>query len=198
MRPLAFTFPYDVVFVAVFIWSFAREQGLIRRATKASATGDAPADRGSIYTILLTQGLGFLAAFGAPWIVPSWGRLPDERIAFWTGLAILIAGAMLRRICFRALGESFTGEVRVRAEQRVVTTGPYRWIRHPGYSAGILLIIGIGIALGTWLGALVGAVFTAVGYAYRIRVEERALMEGLGDAYRDYMKRTKRFIPFVV
>jgi protein-S-isoprenylcysteine O-methyltransferase Ste14 len=198
MLPLALTFPYVVFLAAVVLWSFIQEQGLVSRGTKATVTGDAPADRGSLYAIMVTQAFGFMAAFGAPWFSPMWGRLPDERVAFSIGIVLIVAAATLRRMCFRALGESFTGEVRVRAEQRVVTTGPYRWVRHPGYSAGILLTVGIGVAMGTWLGALLGGVFTAVGYAYRIRVEERALLNGLGDSYRDYMKRTKRFIPFVV
>jgi protein-S-isoprenylcysteine O-methyltransferase Ste14 len=198
MRPLALRFPYVIVFIAVVLWSFVREEQLVRRAAQASVSGDAPADRGSLYVVIVLQGLGFLAAVTLPWIPARWMHFPNERVAFWCGIALMIAGAALRRMCFRALGESFTGEVRVRADQRVVTTGPYRWVRHPGYSAGILMAIGVGIALGTWLGALISAVLTVIGYAYRISVEERALVNGLGDSYRDYMKRTKRFIPFVI
>jgi protein-S-isoprenylcysteine O-methyltransferase Ste14 len=198
VRPLAFTFPYVVVLLGVFVWTFVREDRLVRRAVKASTSGDAPADRGSIYAVIVLQGLGFFAAFLAGWIAPPWARFANQREAFWIGLAILIAGAVLRRICFRALGESFTGEVRVRPGQHVVTNGPYRWVRHPSYSAGILLAIGIGVTLGTWLGAVAAGALTLIGYAYRVSVEERALLHGLGDSYRDYMMHTKRFIPFVI
>jgi len=198
MRPLAFTLPYVVVFIAVFLWSFVLEERIVLRAAKATASGNAPADRGSLYVVMVTQGLGFMAAFILAWIAPVWARFPNERFAFWSGLALMIAGATLRRMCFHALGESFTGEVRVRADQRVVTTGPYRWIRHPGYSAGILMSIGVAVTLGTWLGAVVGAACTVLGYAYRVSVEERALVATLGDSYRDYARKTKRFIPFVI
>jgi protein-S-isoprenylcysteine O-methyltransferase Ste14 len=73
---------------------------------------------------MLTQALGFLAAFSLAWA--HWGRLADPRVAFWIGMLAVLAGTVLRRLCFRALGASFTGEVRVRPEQQVVSDGPYR------------------------------------------------------------------------
>src|SRR2546423_6510375 len=139
MRPLAFTYPYVLVFVATMLWSFVLEQRIVNRAIRASANGDAPADRGSLYAIMGLQGAGFFFAFLLPWMGPRWAHFPNERLAFWTGVALMIAGSALRRMCFRALGESFTGEVRVRSGQCVVTSGPYRWIRHPAYTAGILM-----------------------------------------------------------
>jgi protein-S-isoprenylcysteine O-methyltransferase Ste14 len=111
---------------------------------------------------------------------------------------MLIAGSVLRRLCFRALGPSFTGEVRVRPDQRIVAAGPYAWVRHPSYTAGILMIGGIATALGSWVGTAIAFMLTVLGYAYRVRVEERALTATLGDAYRDYAAATKRFIPFVL
>src|SRR5438874_10731508 len=152
MRPVAFTFPYVIVFAAVFVWSFLREDRLVRRAARASLSGKAPADRGSLYVVMASQAIGFLVVFIMPWIAPAWVRFPNAQFAFWLGIALMTAGAALRRLCFRALGESFTGEVRIRPDQLVVTQGPYRWVRHPGYSAGILMATGVGLALGTWLG----------------------------------------------
>jgi protein-S-isoprenylcysteine O-methyltransferase Ste14 len=196
MRPLPFVFPYVIVFWVVFFWVFSREMGVVRRARKGVDAGGAPDDKGSLRFVMLTQGLAFGAAFYLAWM--PWGRFADPRVAFWIGLAILVAGAVLRRLCFRALGESFTGEVRVRPEQRVVTAGPYRWARHPAYTAGLLMSVGVATALGSWAGALIGFVLVAIGYAYRVRVEERALMATLGSAYGDYAAQTKRFIPFVI
>jgi len=198
MRPLAFTFPYVFVFAVVVVWSFIKEDRLVRRGAKASLSGKAPADRGSLYVVIATQGIGFLAAFMMPWIGPAWARIPNELLAFWLGIALMAAGAALRRLCFRTLGESFTGEVRIRPEQHVVSHGPYRWVRHPGYSAGILMAAGAGLTQGTWLGTAVAVILTVAGYAYRVAVEERALAEGLGAPYREYMSRTKRFVPFVI
>jgi protein-S-isoprenylcysteine O-methyltransferase Ste14 len=124
--------------------------------------------------------------------------LADPRVAFWIGMLAVLAGTVLRRLCFRALGASFTGEVRVRPEQQVVSDGPYRWVRHPSYTAGVLMIVGVAIALGSWIGALIALLCTIAGYAYRVDVEERALLATLGEPYRAYRARTKRFIPFVI
>ena len=195
MRPLAYTFPYVVVFLAVFFWSFVREARIVRRAGQAARSGNAPRDRGSLYVVMWTQGLGFGLGFFLAW--KPFGRFTHQHVAFWAGIALMLAGTTLRRLSFRALGEFFTGEVRVREDQRVVTTGPYAVVRHPGYLAGIMMVVGVAIALGTWFGALVGLALTALGYAYRVSVEERALVETLGEPYRSYMARTKRFIPHI-
>src|SRR5829696_5289565 len=112
--------------------------------------------------------------------------------------AALVAGSLLRRHCFRMLGESFTGAVQVRAEQTVVQRGAYRWVRHPSYTAGILMFSGIGLSLGNWLSLAVLAVIPAATYVYRVAVEERALAATVGEPYREYMRRTKRFVPYVL
>jgi len=196
VRPLAYTFPYFIVFWVVFLWAFVREAAVIGRARKGVAAAHAPDDKGSLGVVMLTQSIGFVVAFSLAWM--PWGQFADRRAAFWVGMAMLIAGAVLRRLCFRALGASFTGEVRVRPEQHLVTAGPYRWVRHPSYTAGILMIVGVATALGSWMGAVLAFVLAVVGYAYRVRVEEQALMTTLGATYRDYAAGRKRFIPFVV
>jgi len=196
MRPLAYTFPYAILFWVTFLWAFLREAGIVNRAQKEAAKGGAPDDKGSLRFLLLAQGLGFGAAFYLAWM--PWGRFADPRLAFWIGLVLLVAGAILRRLCFRALGASFTGEVRVRRDQQVVNAGPYRWVRHPAYTAGILMIAGAATALGNGVGVVIATLLSIVGYAYRVRVEERALTSTLGDDYRVYAASTKRFIPFVI
>jgi protein-S-isoprenylcysteine O-methyltransferase Ste14 len=79
----------------------------------------------------------------------------------------------------------------------VIEIGAYRWVRHPSYTGGILMYLGTGIALTNWLSAIMMSVAGAVGYVYRVHVEERALEANLGGRYQEYMRRTKRFIPFV-
>ncbi len=111
---------------------------------------------------------------------------------------MLIAGAVLRRHCFNALGKSFTGTVVVSKDQRIVQDGVYRFVRHPSYTAAFLMFIGIGIALGSWISVAILFFVHCYLYGIRVAVEERALLETLGEPYREYMSRTKRFIPFVI
>jgi protein-S-isoprenylcysteine O-methyltransferase Ste14 len=86
---------------------------------------------------------------------------------------------------------------RARADQEVVSRGAYRILRHPWYTAGILLNTGIGIALGSWASAVLLAVASFAVYLYRIGVEERALVATIGEPYRQFMLGRKRLIPFV-
>jgi len=79
----------------------------------------------------------------------------------------------------------------------VIEAGAYRWVRHPSYAGGMLMYIGTGLALTNWLSVLIIAVAGALGYIYRVHVEERALLAHLGARYEQYMRRTKRFVPFV-
>jgi protein-S-isoprenylcysteine O-methyltransferase Ste14 len=81
--------------------------------------------------------------------------------------------------------------------QTVIQEGAYRWVRHPSYTGGMLMYLGTGLALTNWLSAVILTAMGAAGYAYRVHVEERALATTLGEQYQDYMRRTKRFLPFV-
>jgi protein-S-isoprenylcysteine O-methyltransferase Ste14 len=119
-------------------------------------------------------------------------------MTLWVGTVLLIAGSVLRRMCWRTLGRYFTGDVQVRPDQPVIDHGPYRRVRHPSYTGGMIMFAGVGVALSNWLSLFV-LVITSVGvYSYRVAVEERVLLETIGPAYLDYMKRTTRFIPYII
>jgi len=116
---------------------------------------------------------------------------------FALGLAVLLAGSALRRYCFRTLGRYFTGNVKVQADQPVIQEGLYRFVRHPSYTGGMLMYLGTGLALTNWLSTLIVVGMGIVTYSYRVRVEENALASSIGAPYVEYMRRTKRFVPFV-
>jgi protein-S-isoprenylcysteine O-methyltransferase Ste14 len=116
---------------------------------------------------------------------------------FWFGLGAMVVGGWLRRHCRQMLGSSFTGAVIVKPEQTVVQHGAYRYVRHPSYTAGAILFVGIGLALANWLSIALLVAIVFLVYAYRVYVEERALVAVIGEPYRQYMKRTKRFVPFL-
>ena len=60
------------------------------------------------------------------------------------------------------------------------------------------MYIGIGLALGNWLSFALLTIATIATYAYRVGIEERALLDAIGEPYRDYMKESKRFVPYIV
>lgn len=79
----------------------------------------------------------------------------------------------------------------------MVQSGPYRLIRHPSYLGGLISMLGLGLALGSWAAVALVVGLPLAGYLYRMQVEEQALVEGIGEPYREYMRHTKRLIPFV-
>lgn len=79
----------------------------------------------------------------------------------------------------------------------MIESGPYRLVRHPSYTGALLAFLGFGFSLGNWLALLVIIVPIFVAFAYRIKVEERALVDALGDRYVSYARRTKRLLPFI-
>jgi len=130
-------------------------------------------------------------------VVPPASFGPHAMVPFWIGIGLLAAGVALRRYAVHSLGQFFIHEVVIHAEHRVVDRGPYRWIRHPAYSGTFMALIGVGLALGNWAALLGILVMPVLAYANRVTIEERTLAAALGQEYQNYMRRTRRFIPFV-
>jgi protein-S-isoprenylcysteine O-methyltransferase Ste14 len=116
---------------------------------------------------------------------------------FVAGAILALAGVVLRLYSVASLGRWFELRVTTAAEQPVIEAGPYRLVRHPSYAGGLLTVLGVQLMMVSWA-AVACFVLAWPGFAYRIRVEESALVRDLGDPYRDYMKRTKRLVPFVL
>jgi protein-S-isoprenylcysteine O-methyltransferase Ste14 len=187
------TWPYALFFWVVFFWAFAPEFRIVSRRREPSTT---PQDANSKRLIAVGQGLATFAAFAIAVRVPS-ATLPHRVWLFWLGLSAIIGGSLLRRHCWRMLGPSFTGAVIVKPDQAVVDRGAYHYVRHPSYTAGAIMFLGIGLALANWISLVVLLGAVSIVYGYRVDVEERALVAVIGDPYRRYLSRTKRFMPFL-
>lgn len=120
----------------------------------------------------------------------------DEGIARG-GVVVMAAGMALRLWSARVLGASYTRTLRVRTGQTLVRDGPYRLVRHPGYSGSILMWTGAAIASGDILGVVVIVSVIVRAYVLRVRAEDRMLAARFGAAYEDYARRVRRLVPFV-
>ncbi|MGA8618605.1 MAG: isoprenylcysteine carboxylmethyltransferase family protein [Candidatus Sulfotelmatobacter sp.] len=145
---------------------------------------------------MLASWFGMMGAFAVAGI-KSLAIANGRMFWFVTGLTAVLGGSLLRRHCWRMLGKHFTGDVKASSDQPVIDRGAYRWVRHPSYTGGMLMYMGTGIALTNWLSALIITFAGGAAYLYRVRVEEQTLAAHLGDRYQEYMRRTKRFVPFV-
>jgi protein-S-isoprenylcysteine O-methyltransferase Ste14 len=154
-------------------------------------------DAGSKYLIAFTNGLAVLAAVIIALNVPS-ASLQHQYALFWIGASIFAGGGLLRKHCFRMLGNSFTAVVKVCPDQVVVDKGIYRYVRHPSYTGAIIQFLGFGLALANWESILTLLVPAIGVFWYRSVVEEQAMVKVIGRPYVNYMRRTKRFIPFII
>jgi protein-S-isoprenylcysteine O-methyltransferase Ste14 len=111
------------------------------------------------------------------------------------GLIVMWLGLAIRVWAIAALGRAFRTTVEVDRDQPVVSTGPFRWVRHPSYSGLLLIATGCGLAAGQWLALTVCATVPLPALLWRIHVEEAELTAVLGDRYRAYQARTKRLVP---
>jgi protein-S-isoprenylcysteine O-methyltransferase Ste14 len=128
------------------------------------------------------------------------GPLPWPGGLVWpvvAGLTLIVCGIGLRAWSIATLGPFFQYRIEVQPEHRVVTAGPYRYVRHPSYSGVALVLLGIALATGDVLSLPVVAVLGGAGLLVRIGAEERQLTEALGADYERFAAKRKRLIPGV-
>lgn len=136
---------------------------------------------------LLGDILGFMSGVG--------GYLPVY--ATIAGAAVLITGVVVRGWALRTLGKFFTMPITIAKDHQIIQNGPYRWLRHPSYTGGFLIIIGVALSIGSLVGVLVTIAAGFTVYVYRIRMEETALRSHFGGAYDRYSKSTYRLFPWI-
>lgn len=164
--------------------------------TRRSRRDSISKDRSSLAllwsAILASIGLGVFLTFA----LPAWA-LPQASRFCVLGLVLFALGLLLRWFSIIYLGHFFTTNVAIAADHQLIDAGPYRFIRHPSYAGALLAFVGLGLCLGNLasLSVLVVPIFFA--FLWRMKVEEKALIEALGERYRAYMQQTKRLIPFV-
>jgi protein-S-isoprenylcysteine O-methyltransferase Ste14 len=151
---------------------------------------------GSRLALLASLIAATIAVNVAPHVFPA-ATIRPGAVAFAVGLAILLAGLVLRGWSFKALGRYFTHDVMVSSDQPVITAGPYRLLRHPSYTAVLLIGIGVGLASANWAGLAAVTLLILTPLLWRIHIEENALLTTLGDRYRAYAAQHKRLIPLI-
>ena len=124
----------------------------------------------------------------------AWAAVPLPVWLRWTGVGLALIAGLLLVWMFRTLGRNLTDTVVTRKEHTLVTAGPYRWVRHPMYTAAAMLTLASFLAAANWFFFVAGCLVFLL-LAIRTRKEEENLVARFGDDYRDYMQRTGRFVP---
>ncbi len=150
-------------------------------------------DQHTVWIILALSGISVIA----PLVQWAYLESSNNLLATLLGSALIIGGVSFRIWAIQTLGKCFTSIVKITDGHRVITTGPYAIVRHPSYLGAWLAIVGCGVFLGAFTGALIAAISMSVAYYFRITAEEQTLVEAFGDAYKDYQRNTKRIVPLV-
>lgn len=167
---------------------------------RAASTGERishAAEGWAMFAAIRLSGLAMGLATAAYVLDPEWMRwssLPLPVPLRWAGAGIDLAVIPLFFWTLHTLGQNLTDTVVTRVNHTLVTSGPYRFVRHPFYVSALLLIIGTTLLTTNAVVGLAG-MSTFCLLALRCRCEEAMLIERFGEDYRDYMARTGRFFP---
>ena len=152
-------------------------------------------DKGSIWLLTISISMGYWLSF----IIASTktGRIYHWNTFFVIGSLLALTGLIIRVTSIMKLKQQFTYSVTKIENHELIETGLYKIIRHPGYLGQLIIFLGISVCLSNWLSILLMIIPVLSGYLNRINVEERFMIEQMGEKYLDYRKRTKRLIPSI-
>ncbi len=115
----------------------------------------------------------------------------------YLGESLILIGMIFRFIIIRSLGKYFTVDVTIKEDHKIKKEGFYKYLRHPSYAFSLLTSLGLGLYLNNCLSLIFAFVPPFLAFAYRIKIEEQALVEQFGEEYIQYRKTTKKLIPFI-
>lgn len=184
--------PKIIIIIAVsYLYGLFEVFMNLRQRSKGKVTSTR--DKGSLWLLygLITLGYALSFSIGAT----KMGRVYPWNTFFELGMLLMVIGLTVRIHSILTLKQFFTYSVSKVENQKIIGTGLYKFIRHPGYLGQLIIFFGISTSISNLLSIFVMMVLVTVGYVYRIRVEERFMVEELGEDYVNYQARTKRIIP---
>lgn len=189
--------PFRII-LPVLILAFAAHRGYYVRKHGEERDTLKKREEGWVSKIAGTLGMiGFIGtllyAVNPSWL--AWASLPLPLWLRWTGVGIALLGFALLQWSQNTLGKSWSDTPRMIKEQSLITSGPYRFIRHPIYTAFLLILGSTLLISANWLIGLTWLGMTLLEVASRIGFEENLMIEYFGEQYRAYMKRTGRLLP---
>lgn len=176
-------------------WFFFFETWVSARDKRAKVTELHTDARSATFLLVMFYvgiGLSFIAAF----LLPQF-TLPHRMYFFVGGIMLIWGGVAFRYWSIKTLGKYFRTLVLIQDDHRLISDGPYRYLRHPAYAGTLVSVLGVGLALGNSIGVSLMVLCALFGYVRRIYVEEAALKRRFREKYDAYHARTWHLIPFV-
>ena len=188
--------PYVTTPTGLVVFAVAMSVFVVQEFAQGFGTPEAASIRDDRWALLYLDVLPVALVTAASIVsVSGWGTWRGSGTVFAIGVVVLGVGVVVRQWSHRTLGRFHQAVVTIQDDHEVIARGPYRWVRHPMYAGSAVAFLGVGLALGTWLGLALTFVGTLPAMLRRIRVEERALEDSLGDGYRRYASGRARLVP---
>lgn len=189
--------PGQIVFYALVssvIIAWISVSLFLRRRAPPLKTRPSRAGRiSTVYNFVLSIFSIFLAAWSG---YAGLGILPDW--TYYLGVVSLVLGIAVYLWVQETLGRFFSLGVVIYQGQMLIQTGPFRFVRHPGYAGVFMIFLGIALMAQSWVAVLLIFVATSLVLGYRVAIEEKMLISEFGEQYLSYSRRVKRFIPFII
>ena len=182
--------------VVPFVWLLVIEMGTSRRVPPNKREYDIELDTSTshLFDIFVTIAMAAAVAASLRWTRTT---ITPRAVALGAGVVLMSSAIALSVSARHHLGRFHRHALTSHHDHELVTSGPYRFVRHPIYSATVLAFTGIGAALGTWVGVLALVTLPTGALARRIVVEEAILRARLGDRYVAYCVDRARLVPHI-
>lgn len=185
----------QIVWVLMVVGWYVIRFPFERRAKRARVSATRRGLAESLRMAISFTGLGILPGLFVAVHFPRFATY--EPIALQTGLGLLAAllALVLFRLTHKALGKMWSVSLDIRDKHKLVTSGIYRRVRHPMYTAFWTMALAQALLLPNWIAGLSGLVGFGTLFFLRVGPEEAMMEETFGEDYRDYKARTARIIP---
>jgi len=186
---------YGIIFYSTCIsWFFFEMWVLFREDKKVSGK---KIDKASRILAMVIIWLGILLGFIIMFITPHFDIKNYYLLFFIVGIFLAWSGLVFRFWSIQTLGKYFHISVFINSDHKLITSGPYRYLRNPSYTGEVITVLGLGLVMGNWLSVIAMLFYVLIVYSIRIPLEQKTLVEYFGQEYTDYIKKTWALIPFV-
>lgn len=186
-----------LTFVLLAVGWYAIRFEHARRSRRVAVRRNSRDSRENALLLISLSGLGILPLLYVATAFPRFADYTFRPAQAWIGVLFAVAALLLFQMTHRALGRNWSVTLQLRQDHKLITSGIYRKIRHPMYTAFWLWAVAQACLLPNWFAGFAGLVGFGVLFIGRIGREERMMLETFGDDYREYMSKTYRIIPLI-
>jgi protein-S-isoprenylcysteine O-methyltransferase Ste14 len=186
-----------IAWVVLTVGWFILRYPFERRARRARVSVDQMKLADRIRLTVSATGLGVVPLIYVATGEPAFASYQPSLVLLALGVVVAAGALVMFRLTHKALGKMWSVSLQLKQDHKLITSGIYRRLRHPMYTAFWLMALAQALLLPNWIAGAAGLVGFGFLFFSRVGPEERLMEQAFGDEYRDYKARTKRIVPFI-